>query len=91
MIDVILTNKPKTFQKTHSFVTWISNFYKLAVTVLKYYFTKLPQRILYTNDKNFGKTTFLQDLGSRFIQGELYYNSNDLHNKLMQIFLAVFD
>ena len=75
LIDIILTNKPRSFHKTQGFVTGISDFHKLVVTVLRSYHKKLPpENILYRNVKEFEKTTFLRDLDSRVIQGELYDN-----------------
>ena len=37
------------------------------------------------------KTTFLRDLDSRLIQGELYNDCQEPYNKLMQIFSEVLD
>ena len=42
LIDIILTNKPRSFHKTQGFVTGISDFHKLVVTVLRSYCKKLP-------------------------------------------------
>ena len=67
LIDLMLTNKPKSFYKSHSFVTGLSDYHKLIVSILRTSFQKLPPRfVIYRNQKN-----FLRDLGSRFIQGEL--------------------
>ena len=47
-IDIILTNKPRSFQKTQGFVTGISDIHKLVVAVLRSYYKKLPAKnILY--------------------------------------------
>ena len=74
-IDIILTNKPRSFHKTQGFVTGISNLHKLVVTVLRSYYKKLPSKnILYRSTKKFEKATFLRGLDSRLIQGELYNN-----------------
>ena len=42
LVDIILTNKPRSFHKTQGFVTGISDFHKLVVTVLRSYYKKLP-------------------------------------------------
>ena len=48
LIDIILTNKPRSFQKTQGFITGISDFHKLVVAVLRSYYKKLPAKnILY--------------------------------------------
>ena len=41
LIDIILTNKPRSFKKTQGFVTGLSNFHKLVVTVLRSFYKKL--------------------------------------------------
>ena len=47
LIDIILTNKPRSFHKTQGFVTGISDFHKLVVTVLRSYYKNFLQRIFY--------------------------------------------
>ena len=92
LIDIILTNKPRSFHKTQGFVTGISDFHKLVVTVLRSYYKKLPPKnILCRNVKRFEKITFLRDLNSSLIQGELYNNCQEPYNKLTQIFSEVLD
>ena len=92
LIDIILTNKLRSFHKTQGFVAGISDFQKLVVTVLSSYYKKLPlKNILYRNVKRFEKTTSLRDLDSRLIQGELYDNCQEPYNKLTQIFSEVLD
>ena len=85
LIDIILTNEPRSFHKTQAFVTGISDFQKLVVTVLRYYKKLHPKNILYRNVKKFEKTAFLQDLESRIIQSEFYNNCQEPYNKLTQI------
>ena len=86
------TVTPSTKPKTQGFVAGISNFHKLVVTVLRSYYKKLPPKnILYRNVIRFGKTTFLRDLVSRLIQGELYNYCQEPSNKLTQIFSEVLD
>ena len=46
LIDIILTNKPRSFKKTQGFVTGLSDFHKLVVTVLKSFYKKLLMKIL---------------------------------------------
>ena len=92
MIDIILTNKPRSFHKTQGFAIGISNFRKLVITVLRSYYKKLsPNNILYRNVKWFEKRTFLWDLESRLIQGELYNNCQEPYNKLKRIFSEALD
>ena len=60
LIDIILTNKPRSFHKIQGFVTGIRNFYKLVATMLKSYYNKLPlKKVLQRNVKMLQKTTFI--------------------------------
>ena len=92
LIDTILTNKPRSFHKIQGFVTGISYFHELVITVLRSYYNKLPPKnILNRNVKRFEKTTFLWNLDSRLTQGELYSNCQGLYHKLTQICSEVLD
>ena len=44
LIDIILTNKPRSFHETQGFFTGICDFHKLVVTVLRSYYKKLPPK-----------------------------------------------
>ena len=74
LIDLTLTNKPKSFYKPHSFVTGLSHCHKLIVSIRRTSFQKLPPKfVIYRNQKNY-ESNFFRDLNSRLIQGELYKN-----------------
>ena len=47
-IDLILTNKPRSFQSTCVIETGLSDFYRITVSVLKTHFRKLPSNSLHT-------------------------------------------
>ena len=69
LIDFMLTNKPKSFHKSHSFVTGISDCHKLIVSILITSFKKLPPKfVIYRTQKNFYESNFLRDLDTRLIQ-----------------------
>ena len=52
-ISLILTNRPKCFQKSNVFQTGLSDFHKLTFTALKAYFQKnKPKAIKYRNCEN---------------------------------------
>ena len=79
----MLTNKPKCFYKSHSFVTGLSDCHELIVSILRISFQKLPPKfVIFGNQKNFHESNFLRDLDSRFIQGELYKNCEDPYTKM---------
>ena len=62
-IDLILTNKPRSFQNTSAIETGLSDFHKLTATVLKTNFAKLPPKILYYRNYNyFNNAHFRKDL-----------------------------
>ena len=91
LIDIILTNKPRSFKKTQGFVTGLSDFHKLVVTVLRSFYKKLsPKSISYQN-KTFDENFLLRDLDRRLIRGELYNDCEEPYNKLTQIFTEVLD
>ena len=62
-IDLILTNKPYSFQNSCVLETGQSDFHKMTVTVLKATFQKLQPRIInYRDYKNFENFKFREDL-----------------------------
>ena len=90
LINLMLTSKPKSFYKSHSFVTDLSDCHKLIVSITKTSFQKLPPKFLiYRNQKNFHESNFLRDLEFRLIQGELYKNYEDPYTKMSEIFSEV--
>ena len=92
LIDIILTNNSRSFHETQGFVTGLRDFHKLVVILLRSCHKKLPPKnVLYRNVKRFKKTTFLRDLDSSLIQGELYNNCQEPYHKLTQIFSEVLD
>ena len=62
-IDVMLTNRSKSFQTSSAIETGISDHHKMTVTVLKTYFKKLkPLVIKYRSYKHFDEFSFKQEL-----------------------------
>ena len=58
LIDLMLTNKAKSFYKSHSFVTGLSDDHKLIVSILRTSLQKLPPKfVIYRNKKNFRRVT----------------------------------
>ena len=86
----MLTNKPKSFYNSHSFVSGLSDCHKLIVSILRTLFHKLPPKfVIYRNQKNFHESNFLRYLNSRLIHGELYKNCEDPYTKMSEIFSGV--
>ena len=62
-IDLILTNRPRSFCNSDTLETGLSDFHKLTVTVLKTFFKKQsPKVISYRNYKKFSDDLFRNDL-----------------------------
>ena len=62
-IDLILTNRPRSFCNSDTLETGLSDFHKLTVTVLKMFFKKeSPNVISYRNYKNFSNDSFRTNL-----------------------------
>ena len=67
-IDFILTNNPRSFFKTITPFTGLSDFHKLVLPVFKTTFCKpKPKEIIYKNFKNFEEESFNQELKNNFI------------------------
>ena len=54
-VDLILTNRPKSFQSTCAIETGLSDFHRMTVSVLKMHFRKLPPKHLLNNPDCFYK------------------------------------
>ena len=73
-IDLLLTNRPKCFQKSGVYETGIFDFHKLTFAVLKTYFQKAKPRIIkYRDYKHFDNNDFWDELIK-----ELRMQSDDL-------------
>ena len=71
ILDIMLTNRMRRFQKTSTVTIGISDCHKMTVTCLKAHFKKLsPKKIVYGDYKNFNKNIFLDDLDQNLIQGK---------------------
>ena len=62
-IDLILTNRPKSFQSTRVTRTGLSDFHRMTVSVLKMHFKKLPPKVItYSNFSNYDYANFTNSL-----------------------------
>lgn len=91
LIDVLLTNKPKCFQKTISCDIGLSDVHTFVATILRATFKKLPPKtVRYRSYKNFHENNFLHELDQKLIQGE-FHGSEDPYSKLTEIFSNILD
>ena len=65
-IDLIVTNRPKSFQDTVVIETGLSDFRKMTATVMKMYYTKQkPSIVHYRKFKSFCNNSFIKDIELR--------------------------
>ena len=82
---MLLTNKPKSFQKTFVCETGLSDCHKLVATIFRSTFIKLPPKVVkYRSYKNFDENKFCHDLDQILIKGDIY-KVKDPYNKLTKI------
>ena len=64
-IDLIITNRPKSFQKSEVIETGLSDFHKMSLTVMKVFYKKQkPKIIQYRKYKSFSNEAFVLELES---------------------------
>ena len=91
LLDVILTNKPNSFQRTEVTETGLSDCHKLVSTFFRSTFVKIPPKIIkYRSYKTYDKQNFLHELDQRLIQRDIY-ETNDSYSKLTEIMSEVLD
>ena len=63
LIDLILTNKTKSFQSTLNVESGLSDFHKMTITVMKCEYKKQPSKVIFYRDfKNYSNDKFRYDL-----------------------------
>ena len=88
-IDLLLTNRPRSFQNTLNLETGISDFHKMVITVMKVFYKKQkPKIIQYRSYKNFDNQIFQRELNSELLKIDL--NNADL-SQFTEIFLSILD
>ena len=76
-IDLILTNKPRSFHSTCVIETGLSDFHKMNVSVLKMHFRKLPPKVIsYTDFKKFENERFMDSLYLALNSKNIDYTKN---------------
>ena len=84
LLDVLLTNKPKSFRKTFLCETGLSDCHNLVATIFRSTFAKLPPRkIRYRSYKNLNNKV-CYELDQIHIQRNID-QSNDLYSKSTEI------
>ena len=89
LIDLMLTNRPRSFLKSQNIEIGLSDCHKLVASILRASFKKRPRKIITHRDQmRFNQDHFLRDLDSRLIQGKLYRNCDEPYKKLSEIVLC---
>ena len=89
-VDIMLTNRPKSFHKTSIFQTGISDPQKLILSFSRSCFMRIPSKTLeYRKYKTFGKSKFLHDLDQELLKGEIYQNNEEIYSIFTRIFQNV--
>ena len=87
VIDFILTNRLKCFQNSFCLETGLSDFHKMAVTVLKVHFKKLrPNKVKYRSYKHFDINAFNDELKTDL---ENNVQSNINYDVFKEIFMNI--
>ena len=64
-IDLIITNRPKSFQESEVIETGLSDFHKMSLTVMKVFYNKQKPKIFqYRKYKDFSNEDFMHELES---------------------------
>ena len=88
-IDLFLTNRPLSFQKTRTTETGISDYHKIISSFFKSHYTRLkPKIIYYRNYKEFNEKLFLEDLEISNLSANSD-NQHDNYTNLTQTFSKV--
>ena len=84
-IDLILTNKPRSFIKTGVIETGLSDYHKLVTTVMQIHFPKSKASIItYRSYKKFDNKKFMENLNA-----EIITQSNYLEKDGIEAFSAI--
>ena len=92
VIDLMLTNCPRSHQNSNAIETGLSDFHKMTVTVLKTYFKKQePKVITYRNFNNFSNDVFRQLVFDQLFNFQQETNDNPPLETYLDICLRALD
>ena len=78
-VDLIITNKPRSFQNSSTFGNGLFDYHKMTLTVLKSSFAKQKPRLLnYRNYKFFNNTLFRDQVLNKLRNSNLQISDKDL-------------
>ena len=89
-IDLVLTNKPRSFQTKCVIETGLSDLHRMTISVLKMHFRKLPPKIIsYRDLKKFDNERFMDSLQHTLGQESFDWSKNP--DKLYEICHTIFN
>ena len=90
LLDLILTNRPRSFMQSQNFETGLSDCHKLVCNILKTSFKKLPPKIIkYRSQKDFDQKSFFLTWIANYCKG-IFKKIVMIHMKNFQNFLLIF-
>ena len=91
-IDVLLTNRPRSFQNTAAIETGLSDYHKMILSFFRIHFVRLPpKKVEYRDYKKFDKNNFLFELEHELLKGEMYKRENDMSTTFTNVVRFVLD
>ena len=91
-IDILLTNRPRSFLKTGIFETGLNDHHKLILSFFRLYFSWIPPKtIQYRKYKTFKESSFLYELDQELLKGDMYKNNRDMFSTFTETFRRVLD
>ena len=89
-IDIILTNRPRSFHETGIFETVISDHHKLILSIFCSYFLRIPPKTIeHRKYKIFDNNKFLHDVDQELLKGAIYQNNEEIYSIFTRIFQNV--
>ena len=91
-IDILLTNRLRSFLKTGIFETGLSDHHKVILSFFRSYFSRIPPNtIQYRKYKTFKESSFLHELDQELLKGDMYKNNRDMFSSFTETFRRVLD
>ena len=91
LLDLMLTNKSKSFCKTCTIETGLSDCHKMTVTFLRASFKRIPSKSsVYRDYKHFNQNEFLHELDLEMNKGK-FYNSANPYDDFYNLFKTITD
>ena len=91
-VDVMLTNRPRSFHKTSIIETGFSDHHNMISSFFRTHFERLKsKKIEYINYKKFYQSNFLFELDQELLKGKMYETQNDMFTTFTDVFRSVID